>query len=131
MLPLLFWLRSDGPLGYVPKLPRDVATARSFWLRLARPAVRYRTETARSWGSMSLTPCPTLRCKVNVCERRHMSGARRSSYLSGGNGSALVEDCAASELGAGDGKEPAPFVNHAAAPRPTMTATKTRITRVV
>ena|SRR5215831_1433228 len=48
-----------------------------------------------------------------------------SDYLSGGNGSGFVEGGAASELGASG------FVSHAAAPRPTMTATKTRIAIVV
>ena len=34
-----------------------ISTARSFWLRLASPAVRYQTETARSCGSVGHQGC--------------------------------------------------------------------------
>ena len=35
-------------------------------LRFSRPATRYQTDVARSWGSIGSTPCPTSEGNVNV-----------------------------------------------------------------
>ena len=46
-----------------------MSMARSFRLRVASPAVRYQTDSARARGSIRLTPCPTFGRSVNVHKR--------------------------------------------------------------
>ena len=50
-----------------------MSTAKSFRLRVARPAVRYQTDSARWRGVICPTPCPTSWRDVNVSASRQSS----------------------------------------------------------